>query len=289
MRPRHEPPRLLSVQPFSRSDALATIGRGTLSGPAYVRLARGAYWLSAPGPDFGRRIQALRVVLPPDAVLAGQAAAFAQGAASPGAAELIEVISPRRLRHRPGMRLRTDALLAGEVIRTPLGPATSPARTAFDFARRPPLLEAIARVDAVLHVSGTALSQVAAVLQHHPGSRGVQQARRVLALADPRSESPRETLLRVRLTQAGLPPPVPQFVVRDGDGRFVARLDLAWPQVKVGVEYDGAHHREPRQHSRDLARHNLLRAAGWVVLQVDSRQLARFDDLAARLARLLGA
>jgi very-short-patch-repair endonuclease len=67
----------------------------------------------------------------------------------------------------------------------------------------------------------------------------------------------------------------------------VARLDLGWPEHRVGLEYDGAVHRERRQHSRDLDRHNAIRTAGWTVLQVDQRILDRAGDLLARLALLV--
>lgn len=286
MREAHEPPRELQRRPFTRDDALQVIGRHTLAGPGYVRLARGAHWVSGEEPSLGRRIQALRLVLPADAVLAGQAAAYAHGVQVWHAA-LIEVIHRRHLRDRPGVRLRRDRLSPEEICSTALGLATSPSRTAYDLARHPSTDEAVARVDAILRATGTSVAQVLRLLDDQPGGRGVRRARRVLLLADPRAESPRESVLRVRLVRAGLPAPVPQHVVRDRDGRFIARLDLAWPELKIGIEYDGGHHRDPVQHSRDLARHNRLRAAGWTVLQVDSAQLARWDDLMAALYRLL--
>jgi hypothetical protein len=65
--------------------------------------------------------------------------------------------------------------------------------------------------------------------------------RRVAALADPRAESPPESLVRVLLTLGGLPRPVPQYVILDQGGRFVARVDLAWPEVRLAGEYDGAY------------------------------------------------
>lgn len=92
----------------------------------------------------------------------------------------------------------------------------------------------VARVDAVLRVTGTSVAQLARYLEEHAGDRGLKLARKVVLLADPRAESPRESLLRVRLVLAGLPPPVPQHVVHDGDGRFDARLDLAWPGLSSG-------------------------------------------------------
>lgn len=101
----------------------------------------------------------------------------------------------------------------------------------------------------------------------------------VLALCDPGAESPRETALRLLLVLAGLPRPVTQHVVRDASGRFVARVDLAWPLLKVAVEYDGAHHDSPERIRRDRARLNALRRCGWTVLVVDRAQLLRPADV----------
>ena len=41
---------------------------------------------------------------------------------------------------------------------------------------------------------------------------------------------------------AGLPRPDPQIEVLDDWGRVLARIDMGWPQVKVGIEYDGSQH-----------------------------------------------
>jgi len=76
--------------------------------------------------------------------------------------------------------------------------------------------------------------------------------------------------------------------VREADGTFVARLDLAWPQLKVAVEYDGEHHRAREQYSRDLDRHNRLRLLGWTVIQVDAELLRRPERLVALVAAALG-
>jgi len=84
-----------------------------------------------------------------------------------------------------------------------------------------------------------------------------------------------------------LPPCVPQHEVWDAGGAFVARLDLAWPELRVAVEYDGDHHRDRTQHSRDLARHNRLRALGWTVLQVDAQLFDRPAELVRQLTTLL--
>lgn len=65
-----------------------------------------------------------------------------------------------------------------------------------------------------------------------------------------------------------------------------AHLDLGWAEYRAGAEYDGRVHREARQHSCDLDRHNGIRLARWTALQVDKRLLSRPDALLARLALL---
>lgn len=263
--------------PLHRSDGLAVETAGRLRGPAFRRVTRGAYDIAGTLPDHGRRLRALRTVLPPDAVLVGPSAAWVWGARLAGPDAAVEVCLPkrRRVRHRAELVVHCDALLPHDVCRTRLGPATTPARTAFDLARLLPDAEAVRWVDAVLHATGVSVAAVERVADGPGvrGARGVRKARRLLPLVDPRAESPQESSLRWVLVTAGIRPPCPRFVVRDGDGRFVARLDLAWPAVAVGVEYDGAHHRQPEQHRRDLERHNRLRSCGWCVLQVDAAQL----------------
>jgi hypothetical protein len=80
-------------------------------------------------------------------------------------------------------------------------------------------------------------------------------ARRACALADGRAESPQETRLRLLVGRSELPEPIAQFRVLDR-GRFVARVDIAWPEHRVALEYDGLWPGDPRQFAADRARHN---------------------------------
>ena len=61
----------------------------------------------------------------------------------------------------------------------------------------------------------------------------------VLRLADPRPESVGESRIAWVCFQAGLPKPIPQYEVRDETGRVVARVDFAWPELGVFLEFDG--------------------------------------------------
>ena len=88
-----------------------------------------------------------------------------------------------------------------------------------------------------------------------------------LLLADERSESALETLLRLLLVRAGLPPETLQLELTR-DGYCYARLDLAWPSQMLAVEADGReHHDKPAALYRDRRRQNDLVLAGWTVLR----------------------
>jgi hypothetical protein len=98
-----------------------------------------------------------------------------------------------------------------------------------------------------------------------------------LLLVDGRSESPSETVTRLVLTDAGLPPDDLQLLVRDDDGFPVARLDMAYRRGRrrVGVEVDSGEHDRVRALYRDRDKHNALRGLGWDVRQVTARDSHR--------------
>jgi hypothetical protein len=107
-----------------------------------------------------------------------------------------------------------------------------------------------------------------------------------MGLIEPASESPMETRLRLLMLDAGLPRPIAQHVVHDSSGRFVARLDLAYPAKQLAIEYDGALHWDQRR--ADDRRRDALRALGWTVLVVSSEDYYRTPDaLIAKIRRAL--
>jgi hypothetical protein len=85
-------------------------------------------------------------------------------------------------------------------------------------------------------------------LRNVHNARGAKRIRRVLALRPP-SAPPTESLLEtlaVQLirTEPRLPPPERQVIVLDTWERFVARVDLAWPEHGIFLELDGQHHKD---------------------------------------------
>jgi very-short-patch-repair endonuclease len=88
------------------------------------------------------------------------------------------------------------------------------------------------------------------------------------------------------LHRSRLPRPVAQHTVRNGGG-FVARVDFAWPEQRVAVEYEGAWHGERQNVAKDRGRLNRLTAAGWRVVFVTAADLHRPERLIARIAAAL--
>jgi hypothetical protein len=72
----------------------------------------------------------------------------------------------------------------------------------------------------------------------HTGARGIRQARFVVEFADGRAQLPGESLLRLRMWQAGLPVPILQYRVELGGQRY-ALLDCALPARGRWLEFDG--------------------------------------------------
>jgi very-short-patch-repair endonuclease len=145
---------------------------------------------------------------------------------------------------------------------------TTPARTAYDIGRRVEGDTGIIRIDALLNATRCSVAQVVRIADRYPGARGVCRLREALDLADGGAESPKETELRLLLVRDGLPRPVTQVRV----GR--RRIDMGWPEWKVGVEYDGEQHwTNPDDYAEDIERLEFLAAQGWTIIRVSSRQL----------------
>ena len=202
------------------------------------------------------------------AVVAGRSAAALLGADWITADTPVELLHGNR--NTPaGIKTHGDRIAADQMIVVGGIPVTSPARTALDLGCWYPLGVAVEAVDALIRATGLDLAEVGALIHRSQGRRGIRTARRVAALADGGSQSPKETWLRLLLTAGGLPRPRTQIPVRDDSGRVLAYLDMGWEEVMVAVEYDGEQHRtDRRQYTWDVRRAEMLDRLGWTVVRV---------------------
>lgn len=110
--------------------------------------------------------------------------------------------------------------------------------------------------------------------------RGRLRGRALLWLATGLAESPAESWLLLTFVDADLPVPEQQYPISDLAGRVLYRLDYAWSQIRVAVEYDGYEAHESRREA-DLARDEDLRRRGWIVLRADATDLREPTRLVA--------
>jgi hypothetical protein len=180
------------------------------------------------------------------------------------------------------------AVPAEDLVRLRCGAlATSADRTAIDRARTLPRLDVLPVLDAALAAGVCTPESLAAELERHAGLRGVRQARELVPLADAAPESPQESRLRLRCHDAGLPPPTLQLPVLGPRGRPRRWLDLAWEEVKVGLDYDGEEGHTGRENLRaDRRRHNFLQDGGWTMFYATDLDVYRdHEDLMCKVGR----
>jgi hypothetical protein len=210
------------------------------------------------------------------AVVAGNSAAALLGTKWVSPTLAAELVHNNR---KPPAKIvvHTDRLSPNETTAVDGIAVTTPARTAFDIGRRTPSrLQAVQRLDALTHATDVKVDDVEDVMAEHSGARGLARLRRVLPLVDGGAESPQETRTRLVLIDAGLPRPQTQIVVRDDYGDFVARIDMGYEDLRVGVEYDGPQHwTDPLQRGRDIDRYTALLDLGWSIIRV-SNELLRY-------------
>ena len=260
-------PAALTGGPFTLQEALAAgLSGSALRSSAWRRVARGLYVHSSVPDDPVVILGGVRRLLPEGAVFAGRSAAALQGVRVPYG-DPIQVIAPGASGASRGafVNLSRADLDPGDVLCHCGVPATSLPRAALDICRETPLVEAVALLDEMLHDGFVAPDLLTEAVERWRGKHGIDRLRSAARLADGRSESPMETRLRLLLIRAGLPRPEVQADIHDAQGRFIARVDLFYPDVRLCIEYDGANHRDRLE--EDDRRQNRILAANYGLLR----------------------
>lgn len=185
-----------------------------------------------------------------------------------------------------GLVVRNETLSDDQIKRVVGLPVTTPARTVFDLGRHFPRDEAVARIDALAWTLRVTVDDVIPLIERYPSVRGIRRLRVALPLVDAGADSPRETWLRLQLTDAGMPPDETQIMVIEGRGRVVAVLDMGWERFGVGGNYDGIFHQSDRKrYVQDQKTLRRLEAMGWIVIRVIAED--NIADVLARVERAL--
>jgi hypothetical protein len=245
---------------------LATLTRRGLVRP----VLRGVYAAAQVVDSIEFRAAALALVVAESAVVTDHTAAWLH---------MVDVLPPSAVHEMPpvevysrvGSRLRRPGVASGErrmldedVVVVNGVQATTLLRTALDLGRRLNRFHALGALDALLR-AGVEHEQLLAGVERFRGERGVVQLRALAPLADPRPESPPESVLRLHWLEAsGMPPPEPQVWVNDEEGWARYRVDVGNEDLRYGAEYDGvAFHRDEE---RDEVRRGWLHeSGGWLI------------------------
>lgn len=177
-------------RPFrgSRAVAAGEVTWARLAGPAFRPLLTDVYIGSLAEVDDSTWVRAVGLWGRDDGVVAGPLAALAYGAECPWEDRELVMATSRRPTSAE-VTVRRDRLLPDEVCSRYGVRLATPARTAFDLARRAPLIEAVAAVDSLAFRCGLTPDHLHAVAAAHPGVRGSAQLRRVTELMDGRAMS----------------------------------------------------------------------------------------------------
>jgi hypothetical protein len=224
-------------------------------------------------PDMLRfRVSVLKLVVPESCVVTDRTAAWLWGAdmvLAPNdhlTTPRVSVFCP------PGCRLRRTMVASGERRLSSADVSvidglrvTRPLRTACDLGRLLHRDQAIAALDSLTALGAFGLDELLEETTRFRGYRGVVQLRALALLVDPRSQSPGESVLRLRWIDTGLPRPECQVEVPTAWGTSYW-LDIGLPELCFAAEYDGEEFHDETQAAHDRSRREWLRhEGGWTI------------------------
>lgn len=176
---------------------------------------------------------------------------------------------------------------------------TTPARSAFEVMTIAGVEAGLVVVNRMLHAGVLTMADFAKQVEVHAQWPGSLTAHVVECLADQRLESVGEDRFSYLAFRQALPKPVPQLEIRDGDGVLVARLDFAWPDFGVFLEFDGRskylkHRREGESLEEFLMREKrreelVCLLTGWTCIRITWADLADAERLATRIRAVLNS
>lgn len=198
----------------------------------------------------------------------------------------LHVLNPR------GSRLRDDSGLTvhrrdGVPLTSMRGrPLSAPSWTAVEVARSLRRPRALGTLDAALRSGTCTAADLLIAASQQAGRRGIVTVRELIPLARPGAESPMESEARLVMHDGGLPEPVLQYEIIDRDGRLW-RVDFAWLEERVIVEYDGFDfHSSPDDLRRDRQKRAALEELGFRVISIVGDDVRRQP---AAMVRRIGA
>ncbi|SFO04256.1 type IV toxin-antitoxin system AbiEi family antitoxin domain-containing protein [Mycetocola miduiensis] len=283
-------PRAFSV----REAYLNGMSRSQLRNAALVRPFHGARFAPRIDPELIDQCHAFSARMPRGAIFSHVTAARLHGMPLPIEFDdgPLHVMSPAGVRATKarGTVGHCATLGASDVTERQGIRLTTPERTWCDLAAILNFSDLVAAGDSLLWWEQplTTMERLLEAAQRYPSQRGRSRMQLALGSLSPRSRSRPESIVRLALTASVLPEPVPNFEVYLPLSRREIAIDLAYPKYKVGLEYQGDHHRlDRRQWRRDVRRGNDAVDAGWSMIYFTGDDLVDLPDIVARTERRL--
>ncbi|MFT3842446.1 MAG: type IV toxin-antitoxin system AbiEi family antitoxin domain-containing protein [Myxococcaceae bacterium] len=258
-----------------------------------THLGRGVYCVNGVPSTFELRVWA--ACLEANGFASHRTAGWVWGLDGLGATapELLEVVVPLQShRKAKGTRVRRSRTLAPDHIYDAKGPPrTNVARTLIDLSEILGPDELELAFDSALRRVRVFRPWITTLLAGLP-TRGHRNIKRLLELVrsdEPALESAFEVQLRQLMRRSGIPTPTCQYRVRE-QGRIIARLDFAWPQLTRPVAllaHGFRWHGKRKRWKYDLQQVSALNRLGWCVIQCTTEALADSSELLADLRAVL--
>ena len=188
-------------------------------------------------------------------------------------------------RREAGVHQHCGTVLASDIVVRNGLEVMSPTRLALEATTVGSVESSLVVVNHFLHCGATTRERLLERYQLMEQWPHTLRTGLVLQWADPRIESVGESRAHHLILSNGLPTPALQYPVRDASGREIARLDFAWPELGVFLEFDGRVKYEkllrPGQRASDVVlaekrREQLICSlTGWRCIRIDWGDLAR--------------
>lgn len=196
-------------------------------------------------------------------------------------------------RAEAGIHQHRGLLAEGDVVERNGLQVVSATRAALELTLLLDVEHALVEIDHLLHRGFTTVEDLRAryeSMSHWPDSLTTDL---VLRLVDGRAESVGESRARYLCWAQHLPAPIPNYPILDERGVEVARVDLAWPELGVFLEFDGKekytrHRREGESVVdcvlREKKRESLIcELTGWRCIRITWADLYRPDEVSRRI------
>jgi hypothetical protein len=158
-------------------------------------------------------------------------------------------------------------------------------RALFDAMKwAPDLRAAIVTADMALAPLVVTLVEMEGYVARRAGDRGSGRAGAALALAEPRTKSPKESVMRqIWMVEAKLPRPRCNWPLADERGRRIGKPDLLCEELAVVGEYDGADHRSAQRQADDVSKEDGYRNVGLECFRIVGRDIENVPLVVRRM------